>query len=395
MFIKLQLKKAILILTIITSTSLFAQVGIGTTSPDASSMLDITSSNSGVLLPRIALTGTGDTTTIVSPVTSLMIYNTATAGTAPNNVAPGFYFWNGTEWVPFTSGTTWREFLTDSLSDNVDDRIYHRGQVVIGFEHLGAFDGMLETDFDASSDVLLYTRGNIMVGDVPDTDPIGVGGIGNFGYKWNGWRSYWNGDKIGGQIMSDFQPSPGCGDTRVMDMVFSLDPGWRDCMGETDDPTEEVFRLTHDGDVVVAGLAGAGTATLEVDATGKLQRAGDGASGVTNIPFHDITFSGTLWTHPNTTISVSFDDANEIVTVTNNTGGYWDISISGSTSASIVRSVNHISDDVANASSLLLDLGADADGSFTIIARNENAQQGFTMQLSYWAATGGGVISYW
>jgi hypothetical protein len=29
----------------------------------------------------------------------LLIYNTATAGTAPNNVTPGFYYWNGTSWI--------------------------------------------------------------------------------------------------------------------------------------------------------------------------------------------------------------------------------------------------------------------------------------------------------
>jgi hypothetical protein len=33
----------------------YAQVGIGTISPDASSMLDISSTNSGVLVPRMTL----------------------------------------------------------------------------------------------------------------------------------------------------------------------------------------------------------------------------------------------------------------------------------------------------------------------------------------------------
>ena len=76
-----------------------AQVGIGTNTPASSAALDITSSNKGFLPPRIALTGTTDNSTISSPNNGLLVYNTATAGTAPNNVIPGYYFWNGTKWA--------------------------------------------------------------------------------------------------------------------------------------------------------------------------------------------------------------------------------------------------------------------------------------------------------
>ncbi len=81
----------------------FAQVGIGTTTPASSSALDITSSNKGFLPPRISLTSLTDNSTISSPSTGLLIYNTATAGTAPNNVIPGYYFWNGTKWTMISS----------------------------------------------------------------------------------------------------------------------------------------------------------------------------------------------------------------------------------------------------------------------------------------------------
>jgi len=54
-----------------------AQVGIGTPVPDGSSMLDIESSSRGVLIPRVTLTGTNDTTTITNGnVESLLVYNT-------------------------------------------------------------------------------------------------------------------------------------------------------------------------------------------------------------------------------------------------------------------------------------------------------------------------------
>ncbi|WP_374462042.1 beta strand repeat-containing protein [Chryseobacterium taeanense] len=76
------------------------QVGIGTSSPDASAILDVSATNKGILLPRVALTSSTDQTTITSPATGLMVYNTATAGSAPLNVSPGVYVNNGTPASP-------------------------------------------------------------------------------------------------------------------------------------------------------------------------------------------------------------------------------------------------------------------------------------------------------
>ena len=66
------------------------QTGIGTTTPNASAKLEVYATNKGFLPPRIALTGATDASTIASPVAGLLIYNSATAGTAPNNVVPGY-----------------------------------------------------------------------------------------------------------------------------------------------------------------------------------------------------------------------------------------------------------------------------------------------------------------
>lgn len=84
---------------------LSAQVGIGTTNPNASSMLDITSTNSGLLIPRIALTSSTDTVTIPSPVASLLVYNTGAGGLTP----AGYYYWNGSAWITLagSGGSDW------------------------------------------------------------------------------------------------------------------------------------------------------------------------------------------------------------------------------------------------------------------------------------------------
>lgn len=59
--------------------------------PHSSAMLDVKNSNKGLLIPRVALTSTADVTTIPSPATSLMVYNTTAAGAGPTAVVPGYY----------------------------------------------------------------------------------------------------------------------------------------------------------------------------------------------------------------------------------------------------------------------------------------------------------------
>jgi hypothetical protein len=91
--------KLIIILSLLLNTVISkAQVGIGTTTPNSSAKLDITSTNKGFLPPRVTLTGTTDVTTIASPATGLFVYNTATAGTSPSNVTPGLYYYDGSKW---------------------------------------------------------------------------------------------------------------------------------------------------------------------------------------------------------------------------------------------------------------------------------------------------------
>jgi hypothetical protein len=75
-------------------------VGIGTSSPDATSVLDLTSTNKGLLAPRVALTAkSGTTSPIASPTTGLIVYNTASASTGGDVVTPGYYYFNGTIWT--------------------------------------------------------------------------------------------------------------------------------------------------------------------------------------------------------------------------------------------------------------------------------------------------------
>ena len=140
-----------------------AQTGIGTTSPNASAKLEVYAIDKGFLPPRVALTGTNDNTTIknaagtsITPATGLLVYNTATTGTAPNNVVPGYYYYNGSAWVQISGG------------------------VIIDNSKTSAFN-LAATD---NNKVFLITSATNITVTVPNTLPVGFscqiiqGGVG-------------------------------------------------------------------------------------------------------------------------------------------------------------------------------------------------------------------------
>ncbi len=86
-------------LLLFTAFSFAQNAGIGTNTPNASAALDITATNKGLLPPRVALAGINDISTIATPATGLLVYNTASAGAAPNNVVPGYYYYTGQAWL--------------------------------------------------------------------------------------------------------------------------------------------------------------------------------------------------------------------------------------------------------------------------------------------------------
>ncbi len=106
--------KAILILLF--TNLCFCQVGINTTTPDSSSVLDINSSTEGILIPRMNELQKNN---IVNPAESLMIYQT--------DATPGFYFYKDTEWVLIQDGSVKKnkyllrlEYQNQSLVQSID-----------------------------------------------------------------------------------------------------------------------------------------------------------------------------------------------------------------------------------------------------------------------------------
>ena len=176
----------------------FAQVGIGTTSPDASSVLEITSSNSGILIPRISLTDVSSSSPIASsPVTSLLIWNTNATATGGEGV--GFYYWDGSKWVYLINTNTISSFITshNTLDDAYDQGGSGNGRTITadnGYVYIAGGDGLRAIGTINSGSYLGSTSGVQMFyyprraafragsGSWSDVNPgDGSPGIGNIG----------------------------------------------------------------------------------------------------------------------------------------------------------------------------------------------------------------------
>ena len=98
-----------------TQNSFAQNLGVNTTGATAnnSSILDLNTGNTftspngkGLLPPNVALTSITDVVTVTSPATSLLVYNSATAGTGTAAVVSGYYYWDGAKWVAL-GGADW------------------------------------------------------------------------------------------------------------------------------------------------------------------------------------------------------------------------------------------------------------------------------------------------
>ncbi len=88
-------KTLFLILNLWLINAIYSQVGIGTTSPDNSSQLDVNSTSKGLLTPRMT---SAQKSAISNPATGLLIYQT--------DGVSGFYYYTGSSWINLTSGGT-------------------------------------------------------------------------------------------------------------------------------------------------------------------------------------------------------------------------------------------------------------------------------------------------
>jgi Chaperone of endosialidase len=145
--------KTFIFLLLLSGNYIFAQVGIGTTNPQAA--LEIRSTTDGLLIPRVALSAT-NVATIATPTISELVYNTNTTVNGTNRVSPGFYYWSGTNWIRLiTSNQPSNDW---SLSGNTSTNANFIG-----------------TTNDAN---LIFKRNNVYAGSIgQDNVVLGVDGL--------------------------------------------------------------------------------------------------------------------------------------------------------------------------------------------------------------------------
>jgi hypothetical protein len=88
------MKKLSIIPAVLFSCQLFAQVGIGTNTPDNSAMLEIQTNNKGILFPRLT---SAQRTSISAPATGLYVFDTNTKS---------LWYYNGAIWINTVAEST-------------------------------------------------------------------------------------------------------------------------------------------------------------------------------------------------------------------------------------------------------------------------------------------------
>lgn len=138
------MKKIVLsIVFIAASFTTIAQVGIGTTTPNASAALDIESTTKGLLIPRM----TNTEASAITPVAGLLIYCT-------NCYGVGLFVNNGTEFISVKDGTKLSEApltaTVTTLTGNVAESDAHEFEEFSSTAVLG-FTGSNGGSYDAQS----------------------------------------------------------------------------------------------------------------------------------------------------------------------------------------------------------------------------------------------------
>ncbi len=113
-----------------------AQVGIGTSTPQESAMLDIEASSQGVLIPRVNISNLNNQ----SPITTATIAESLIVFNTNASVGKGFYYWNADDsvWTKLlvasdvgSSFGGWYEATTTNNPVDIDDDLFTNGNIGI------------------------------------------------------------------------------------------------------------------------------------------------------------------------------------------------------------------------------------------------------------------------
>ncbi|HYK46980.1 MAG TPA: tail fiber domain-containing protein, partial [Parafilimonas sp.] len=154
--------------------------GIGTTTPNASSLLEIKSTTKGILIPRMSKIKRDS---IASPATGLLIFQT--------NSTPGFYYYNGTAWTAVSSNGTNKSLsnLSAPTAVNVDLLPGSNNSIDLGSAGLNWRDVYVAGSYYIGSTKVLTLPGtnNTFIGATGNTANTGTNNtaLGNQALRFN------------------------------------------------------------------------------------------------------------------------------------------------------------------------------------------------------------------
>ncbi|WP_347926351.1 cell wall anchor protein [Pontimicrobium sp. SW4] len=127
----------VLLITIFSNISVTAQIGIGTSAPDASSILDMTSTTQGVLAPRMT---TAQRLAISNPAKGLLVFDID---------SNSFYFFNGGSWEELKGAVKRDNYkLVKSVADLADELVAGGGsKYLLSSNYLYEINGTIAIDF--------------------------------------------------------------------------------------------------------------------------------------------------------------------------------------------------------------------------------------------------------
>lgn len=155
-------KKLLFFVVLFASLTLSAQVGIGTTNPDASSLLEVQSTTKGLLTSRMT---TAQRTAISSPANGLLVYDTDESA---------FYYYESAAWSRLKGAEKRDNYvLVKSQADlpapsgsviTLDENTFYEINGTIALTASINLNGAYVSGLDATEDVLSYTGGTVFSG---------------------------------------------------------------------------------------------------------------------------------------------------------------------------------------------------------------------------------------
>jgi hypothetical protein len=160
----LLLSKAVLLLCLLFGTSVFSQVGIGTVTPEASSVLDVFSTTQGMLFPRLT---TAQKTAIATPANGLMVYDT--------DLNAICYYKTGAGWIEISSTSTRSNYKLIKSTDVLATVLAAEKAAGGGSKYLLDTNTLYEINGTINLDFPIELNNSYLVGQDSGEDKIIIG----------------------------------------------------------------------------------------------------------------------------------------------------------------------------------------------------------------------------